>query len=216
VDNFVRQKTFRLTKRVIIFLFAFSQTISAQTNKHKYYFTATGDTVLFPIFCTGDSTHFNIATIKNQKRTILKSFAVKGYDNYSIPENILKTYKLNFKGIQFDNDSTKAHVFVKEKIIKNNKIGFSLDAPMKLFRLKVRIDIFYKGKKVLTNFTTEPDYDANQKKDFKTEKFFRYNIVWAENNTKYFVTISPYKHHPSGFDIPWEILDDFATLIDVK
>lgn len=160
-----------MTKRLFILLFAFTHTISAQTNSHKYYFTATGDTLLFPIFCTGDSTHLNITTFVNKKRILLKSFAVIGYENYSIPENILKTYNLKFKGIQFDNDSTKAHIFVKEKVTKNREIGFSLDAPLKLYEIKVRIDIFYKSKKVLNNFATVKNYDAEKKKDFKAEKF---------------------------------------------
>jgi hypothetical protein len=205
-----------LTKKLIIFLLALPQMISAQVNAHKYYFTASGDTVLFPTFCAGDSTHFNISTFKNQKWITLASFAVKGYDSYLIPENILNSYHLKFKGIPLNNDSTKMRVFVKEKIIKNNEIGFSLDAPMKLYEIKVRIDIFYKSKKVLNNFTTMQNYDAYQKKDFKTEKFYRYNIVWSENDTRYLVTVSPYTHHPGGFDIPWEILDGFAVLIEAN
>lgn len=63
---------------------------------------------------------------------------------------------------------------------------------------------------------TVQNYDAHQKKDFKTEKFYRYNIIRSENNAKYFVTLSPYKHHPSGFDIPWETLENFAVTIDVE
>jgi hypothetical protein len=204
-------------KRIVLYiLLCHSFGNFAQTKSHQYYFTLTGDTVLYPYACTNDSTYFFIAAFKNQKRTELSRFAVKGYDNYSIPNKILVDYDLRFKGIRIANDSTKKSIFVKEEITKNIEIGLSNDMTKKLFEIKAQIDIYNKGKKVLNTFTTEQNYDAKLKKDFKRERFYRYNIIKSENSPRYFVTISPYKHHPAGFDIPWEILESFTILVCEK
>ncbi len=72
-------KTFLLTKQIIIFLFAFSQTISSQTGNPKPHSKSNGDTVLF-VFSQLDSVFYD--TLNPKLKLVYKLVTDDSKDSY--------------------------------------------------------------------------------------------------------------------------------------
>ncbi|MCE3259598.1 MAG: hypothetical protein K0S12_1239 [Bacteroidetes bacterium] len=179
----------------------------SQNRSDSYYFSVTGDTLVYPIFSINDSTYLSVSKNSGGNLIELEQLKVGGYDNYKVPGETLEKYLLTVKGIPVQNENKD--VLITEKTLKNVRIGRSLDFTKSLFRAKLKITGTYKGKTFLKNYKVDQDYDARDKKDFSSETYFVPVIIKMETREVYYVSFSPRVYHPDLGTRVWAILYDF-------
>lgn len=214
---FFRDFRMKNSLKIIVVLILTVQSISynAQNRVDLYYFSSTCDTILFPLYNYNDSTSLLLIKKSNNCIKRIMSLKVKGYDNYTVPDSILKKYKLSIRGFVIKNDNSKTEVYVKEKIKSNQLVGYSNDGIENLYKAKIQYTVFFKKKKILRKFYQTEFYDGLNKRNLKTDKFYIPTIIKADNQDVYFVIMVVKKHLQMEDSNPnyFEVLNNFIIII---
>ncbi len=208
--------------KIAIVLLFISCSLYSQERKDLYYFSITGDTILFPTFSVNDSTTLRICKIVNSKLIEIDKINCYGFYEYSIPNEILKKYGLLKKGTKQINER-KNIVYVKEKVKKNEWVGWSIDGKEYLYYVSIKVISYFNNKKVSKSNKFHGSYYGLNKKELSKESFFTPIIIKMEGKDLYFITLSvppqpPFTKEDKMWSIHYDLheKEDFYLILKKK